>query len=100
VCDQVKVKCDLEVTAVRRCIKFKTEQKSHTDIGTSDVKVEMEQEQADMNTAESQLLHTEIWSQHTQGQADTSLVGNNDILKVGQQSGQKMMTNRGVLISD
>ena len=64
VCDQVKVKCDLEVTAVRRHSKFKTEQKSHTDIGASDVKVEMEQEQADMNTAESQLLHTEIRSQY------------------------------------
>jgi hypothetical protein len=43
------IKCDQEVTAVRQRIKFKTEQKGHTDIGTSDVKVEMEQEQADMN---------------------------------------------------
>jgi hypothetical protein len=49
VCDQVKVKCDQEVTAVRQRIKFKTEQKGHTDIGTSDVKLEMEQEQADKN---------------------------------------------------
>jgi hypothetical protein len=93
VCDQVKVKFDQEVTAVRRRIKFKAEQKGHTDIGTSDVKVEMEQEQADKNTAESQLLHTEIRSQHTQGQAVTSLVGNNDVLKAGQQSAQKNMTN-------
>jgi hypothetical protein len=38
------------MTAVRQRIKFKTEQKGHTDIGTSDVKLEMEQEQADMNS--------------------------------------------------
>jgi hypothetical protein len=79
------------VTAFRRRIKFKTEQRIRT--GTSDVKLETGQEQADMNTAESQLLHTEIRSQHTQGQADTFLVRDNDVLKAGQQSEQEMMTN-------
>jgi hypothetical protein len=84
-CEQVKVKSDQEMTIVRRHIKFKTEQEGNIDnIGTSNVKLEMEQEQANKNTAQSQLLHTNIRSQPTQGQADTSLVGNNDVLKAAE----------------
>jgi hypothetical protein len=103
VCDQAKAnvemelkvlqtKFDQEVTAARQRVKSESEKKDPTVIDSNDLKLELEQEQANRKKAEAQLLDADKKVNELKVEL-TRLQQKNDMLKAEQQSEQEKVTN-------